>query len=77
MPKPFTKVYINDQIILIMKLPILAITMGDPAGIGPEIVVRALNHKETYNQCRPIVTGEGLGCCLHIHADQFPGKGLF
>ncbi|MDE6465585.1 MAG: 4-hydroxythreonine-4-phosphate dehydrogenase PdxA [Duncaniella sp.] len=38
--------------------PILAITMGDPAGIGPEIVVRALSHKETYEQCRPIVTGD-------------------
>ncbi len=38
--------------------PILAITMGDPAGIGPEIIVRALSHKETYGQCRPIVTGD-------------------
>lgn len=38
--------------------PILAITMGDPAGIGPEIIVRALNHRETYEQCRPIVTGD-------------------
>lgn len=38
--------------------PILAITMGDPAGIGPEIVVRALSHKETYEQCLPIVTGD-------------------
>ena len=38
--------------------PILAITMGDPAGIGPEITVRALNHCETYEQCRPIVTGD-------------------
>ena len=38
--------------------PILAITMGDPAGIGPEIVVRALSHKETYEKCRPIVTGD-------------------
>lgn len=38
--------------------PILAITMGDPAGIGPEIVVRALSHKGTYDKCRPIVTGD-------------------
>ncbi len=38
--------------------PILAITMGDPAGIGPEIVVRALSRKETYEKCRPIVTGD-------------------
>ncbi len=51
-----------------MKLPILAITMGDPAGIGPEIVVRALNHKETYNQCRPIVTGDAEVIRLAIKA---------
>lgn len=38
--------------------PILAITMGDPAGIGPEITVRALSRKETYDKCRPIVTGD-------------------
>ncbi len=60
-----------------MNLPILAITMGDPAGIGPEIVVRALNHKETYAQCRPLVTGDAavmeqavkvLGLPLTVHA---------
>ncbi len=38
--------------------PILAITMGDPAGIGPEIVVRALCRREVYEMCRPIVTGD-------------------
>ena len=38
--------------------PILAITMGDPAGIGPEIIVKALSLKETYDKCNPIVTGD-------------------
>lgn len=38
--------------------PILAITMGDPAGIGPEIIVKSLNMKETYDKCRPLVTGD-------------------
>ena len=38
--------------------PILAITMGDPAGIGPEIIVKALDLKETYEKCRPLVTGD-------------------
>lgn len=32
--------------------------MGDPAGIGPEIVAKALNDKATYEKCRPIVTGD-------------------
>ena len=38
--------------------PILAITMGDPAGIGPEIIIKALSLKETYDKCNPIVTGD-------------------
>lgn len=38
--------------------PILAITMGDPAGIGPEICARTLSHRETYDKCRPVVVGD-------------------
>ncbi|HEY64341.1 MAG TPA: 4-hydroxythreonine-4-phosphate dehydrogenase PdxA [Caldilineae bacterium] len=38
--------------------PLLAITMGDPAGIGPEIVLKALGHEEVYHQCRPLVIGD-------------------
>jgi len=38
--------------------PLLAITMGDPAGIGPEIVVRALAREEVYEHCRPLVVGD-------------------
>lgn len=38
--------------------PLLAITLGDPAGIGPEIVVKALSHAEVYDQCRPLVIGD-------------------
>ncbi len=32
--------------------------MGDPAGIGPEIILQALALEETYAKCRPIVTGD-------------------
>ena len=38
--------------------PLLAITMGDPAGIGAEIVAKALAAAETYRQCRPLVVGD-------------------
>jgi 4-phospho-D-threonate 3-dehydrogenase / 4-phospho-D-erythronate 3-dehydrogenase len=38
--------------------PILAITMGDPGGIGPEIIAKALAHAEVYDQSRPLVIGE-------------------
>lgn len=40
------------------KRPIIAITMGDAAGIGPEIIVRALSNPATYEVCRPIVIGD-------------------
>lgn len=39
-------------------LPIIAITMGDPASIGPEIAVKALLKKEIYAICRPLITGD-------------------
>ncbi len=38
--------------------PILGITMGDPAGIGPEIAVKAFGHKDIYKICRPLIIGD-------------------
>lgn len=38
--------------------PIIGITMGDPAGIGPEVVLKALARPETYDLARPIVIGD-------------------
>ena len=35
----------------------IAVTMGDPAGIGPEITVKALDKKEIYDICKPVVIG--------------------
>lgn len=32
--------------------------MGDPAGIGPEIIIKALKKKKVYKQCRPFVVGD-------------------
>ena len=40
------------------RLPIVAITMGDPAGNGPEITVKALADATLYDRCRPIVVGD-------------------
>lgn len=39
-------------------LPILAITMGDPAGVGPEIIAMSLAKPEPYAICRPLVVGD-------------------
>lgn len=40
--------------------PIVAITLGDPASVGPEITLKALNHKEIYDKCKPLVVGDAL-----------------
>jgi 4-hydroxythreonine-4-phosphate dehydrogenase len=38
--------------------PIIGITMGDPAGIGPEITLKALNKREVTDICRPLIIGD-------------------
>lgn len=38
--------------------PILALTMGDPSGIGPEVVLKALAHPDVYDRCNPLVIGD-------------------
>lgn len=37
--------------------PIIGITIGDPAGIGPEIVLGALADGDVYDRCVPVVIG--------------------
>ena len=37
--------------------PAIAITMGDPCGIGPEVVVKAMADPRVYATCRPLVVG--------------------
>jgi len=39
-------------------LPRIAITMGDPSGIGPEIIVKALPSEDISRVCRPIILGD-------------------
>ena len=37
--------------------PVLGITMGDPCGIGAEVIAKALGEGDVYDQCRPLVLG--------------------
>lgn len=37
--------------------PTLGITMGDAAGIGPEIILKAFKRSELWGACRPLVIG--------------------
>ena len=39
-------------------LPKIAITLGDPAGIGPEVVAKALLNPKIYKLCTPVVIGD-------------------
>jgi 4-hydroxythreonine-4-phosphate dehydrogenase len=40
--------------------PIIGITMGDPASIGPEIALKALSEKKVYESCNPLIVGNAL-----------------
>jgi 4-phospho-D-threonate 3-dehydrogenase / 4-phospho-D-erythronate 3-dehydrogenase len=39
-------------------LPRIAVPMGDPAGVGPEIIVKALAHPDIYEVAVPVVIGD-------------------
>jgi 4-hydroxythreonine-4-phosphate dehydrogenase len=47
-------------------LPRIAIALGDPAGIGPEIALKAAMHPEVREVCRPILFGDAT--VLEMHA---------
>ena len=41
-------------------IPIIVLTMGDPCGIGPEIIIKALQAPEVSKICVPLVIGDRL-----------------
>jgi len=41
-----------------MSQPLVAVTMGDPAGISPEIIARACAEPDVRKACRPVVIGD-------------------
>src|SRR4051812_18543509 len=38
--------------------PILALTIGDPAGVGPEITAKGLAERDIFGLLRPLVIGD-------------------
>ncbi len=67
-------------------LPRIAITMGDPTGVGPEIIMKSLAHAEVYQFCRPLVIGDAgrlqkageiVGSKLNLHAVNGPEDATF
>jgi 4-hydroxythreonine-4-phosphate dehydrogenase len=66
--------------------PFIAVPMGDPAGIGPEIVVKALGKKDIYEKCKPVVIGHKevlqqamsfTGVSLHLNSISTPAEGKY
>ncbi|MCW3991970.1 MAG: 4-hydroxythreonine-4-phosphate dehydrogenase PdxA, partial [Candidatus Bathyarchaeota archaeon] len=66
--------------------PLIALTMGDAAGIGPEIIAKTLALEEIYEICRPVVIGDGgamgmgvdvSGLKLDIHPVESLSEALF
>ncbi len=69
-----------------MKRPVIAITMGDAAGVGPEVIMKALSHRTVYERCRPLVVGDTerlraagriTGVPLQVEAILEPGLGTY
>ncbi|GAB3273807.1 hypothetical protein GCM10027449_11560 [Sinomonas notoginsengisoli] len=59
--------------------PFIAVTMGDGAGIGPEVTLGALVHPGAYTDSRPVVIGDAhrlrlAGDALGIHAEVMAVK---
>jgi 4-hydroxythreonine-4-phosphate dehydrogenase len=62
---------------------IIGVTMGDPAGIGPEISIKALMKPQLYSLCKPIIVGDlrflektadALGLDARLRAIDSPGE---
>ncbi|NKB71678.1 MAG: 4-hydroxythreonine-4-phosphate dehydrogenase PdxA [Candidatus Latescibacteria bacterium] len=67
-------------------LPLLGITMGDAAGVGPEVIVKALASPLVWGLCRPLVIGHpdflrreiaSLGLDLEVIQIQRPEEGAY
>jgi 4-phospho-D-threonate 3-dehydrogenase / 4-phospho-D-erythronate 3-dehydrogenase len=48
----------SDPTLAFQSLPRIGITMGDPAGIGPEVVLKAVAEEEVLRCCAPIIIGD-------------------
>ena len=59
-------------------LPRVGITMGDAAGIGPEITVKCLAHEAIYKICNPVVLGDSrvIQSAVNLTATEFEIKSI-
>jgi 4-hydroxythreonine-4-phosphate dehydrogenase len=66
--------------------PLIGVTLGDPAGIGPEIVAKALDEQSAYSVGRPLAIGDraplewairSSGLSLDIRSVATPDEGIY
>ncbi len=66
--------------------PIIGITMGDAAGVGPEVILKALQSAEVYQQSRPVVIGDAkilqreaknINASLEFNIIKQPSEGIY
>ncbi|MDF2586869.1 MAG: 4-hydroxythreonine-4-phosphate dehydrogenase [Anaerocolumna sp.] len=66
--------------------PLVAIPLGDPAGIGPEIVVKSIADKEVFDKARCIIIGDkkvidiAIDICkvdLKVNVVESPEQGIY
>ena len=66
--------------------PVIGITMGDPVGIGPEIILKALDSPLIYKICKPLVIGnsevlelakKSTSSTLEIKDIKIPVSGIY
>ncbi|WP_235813614.1 4-hydroxythreonine-4-phosphate dehydrogenase PdxA, partial [Pseudomonas syringae] len=66
--------------------PVIGITMGDAAGVGPEIIMKMLTHASVYATCRPLVIGDAqrledanriVGSQLRVNSIASPAEARF
>lgn len=69
-----------------MERPIVLITMGDPTGVGPEVIVKSVNQPAVHNRLRPLVIGDArrlqqavklTGVDLAVRTIHEPEQALF
>jgi 4-phospho-D-threonate 3-dehydrogenase / 4-phospho-D-erythronate 3-dehydrogenase len=69
-----------------IKKPVVAITIGDPAGIGPEITVETMMNEKVYQESKPFLIGsieivkramEVRNCKFEVNKITKPSEGKF
>ncbi len=56
------------------KLPLVAITMGDPSGVGPEVCLKAVRSPRVLRGCVPLIVGDLKVLRLHAKKMRLPGR---